>query len=123
VCCTANEGCKIKNSKIETAPLKIEAALGAKSPEDKLVLKPVTGTQFAEYQFEGALCVEGSNKNKIRGHMTLTWPKGREEATEQALGINIPFSSEELEWVNLPAMGVVGNINLKLASGKAWSFH
>ena len=52
----ANSKCSLKGTKIESKPLKIEPALYGKSPEDKVVLKPVTGTLFMEASFLGATC-------------------------------------------------------------------
>jgi hypothetical protein len=121
-CNEAPSGCTIKGDQGETPALKLEASLGAKSPEVTLVLKPVTGETFAEFTLEGGeQCGLGVQHLKIKGKATLTLPTGREEAAEQLLSFNVPLSSGEL--VGIGAAGLEGSASLKLASGKAWSFH
>jgi hypothetical protein len=113
--CAANDGCSLKGTTIETKPLTVEAALGAKSPEDTLVLKPATGRIFAEFTLQGEPCGR-AGVEELTGPMTVTAPKGREELVEQ--GIAIHTKSEELN-----GWAVKGAFNAKTASGKAWSFH
>lgn len=113
--CAASGVCSLKGTTIETKPLKIEAALGAKSPEDTLVLKPATGRIFAEFTLQGATCSR-AGVEELTGPMTVVAPKGREELVEQEIAIHT--DEEELSgWV------VKGKFNAKTASGKAWSFH
>ena len=113
--CAASGVCSLKGTTIETKPLKIEAALGAKSPEDTLVLKPATGRVFAEFTLQGATCSR-AGVEELTGPMTVAAPKGREELVEQELAIH---TSEE----ELSGWAVKGKFAVKTASGKAWSFH
>jgi hypothetical protein len=124
--CWGNNECDLESETIETKPLSVEAALGAKSPEDKLVLKPVSGTLIAEYKVTNPGepgCGGASKKNQISGKATLILPKGREELAEQELLANITEFNSELKWDGGSAISMEGAVNLKLASGKAWSFH
>ncbi|MGH2911212.1 MAG: hypothetical protein ACRDJ3_01915, partial [Solirubrobacteraceae bacterium] len=45
--------CSLASKTIESKPLTIQAALGTKSPEDTVTLKPPSGTTFLEFTFEG----------------------------------------------------------------------
>jgi hypothetical protein len=113
-------GCSLRGETIETKPLKLEAALGSKSPEDTLLLKPVTGTTWAEFTIEGGSCnVAGTNR--LQGRATFVLSKGREELVEQELLFRTK-TSEELK-VGVAGVELNGEINLKLASGKGWSYH
>jgi hypothetical protein len=105
-------------SRIESKPLTLEAALGSKSPEDTLVLKPTTGTIVAEYTLEGSKCAL-AGVVQLKGKMQFTLPKGREELASQEVLVR---SGGYLTW---GAAGVTlgGKVKFKLASGKAWSFH
>lgn len=111
-------GCHLTSETIETKALKLEAALGGKSPEDTLVLKPVTGTTWAEFVVEGGTC---SGDDRLQGKATFVLSKGREEAAEQELY----FGQKESGELKIGAVGaeLKGKIKLKLASAKGWSFH
>jgi hypothetical protein len=124
--CWGHGECDLESETIESKPLNVEAALGAKSPEDKLVLKPVTGTLIAEYKVTNPGepgCGGASKKNQISGKATLILPKGRGELVEQELLTNITELNSELKWDGGSAVTMEGAVSLKLASGKAWSFH
>jgi len=115
-------GCFLKSATIESKPLSVAAALGGKSPEDALVLKPVSGKVFAEFQVGG---VEGclfAGVNQLKGKAMLVLPRGREELAEQEVLIRTTASSEEFKW-NEGFVAFTGGVKAKLASGKAWSFH
>jgi hypothetical protein len=121
--CSANGGCSVSGGTIESKPLKVEAALGAKSPEDTVLLKPVTKPAFAEFTLTGGGC-PWAGVIGVRGKATLTLPKGREELAEQELSLYVNAESlEELVWENIPPMTLEGKVKLKLTSGKVWSFH
>jgi hypothetical protein len=111
------QSCALSSPKIESKPLKIEAALGSKSPEDTVVLKPVTGKVFAEYTIVGSSCALDEEDGEVEGQATFVLSKGREEAAEQELlvrgSLKAPFGSWTLG----------GKVKVKLSSGKSWSFH
>lgn len=115
-------GCSLEGTKIESKPLKMEPALYEKSPEDKVVLKPVTGKLFMEISVGGASCADPEEGAEIEGQMTLALPKGREELAEQELEFVTPLVAGELHgWIGSWTLG--GDVKAKLASGKSWSFH
>jgi hypothetical protein len=59
----------------------------------------------------------------MEGHVTFTMPKGREEAVEQTfVAQGTKESPDGLTFLKDPA-NLTGKFKLKLASGKAWSFH
>ena len=119
-CHSLTKNCILSSKSIESKPLSIEAALGGKSPEDTLLLKPVSGTTFLEFTFEGESCGFAGRK-VATGHTMFTFPKGREEAVEQGLNINAP-PIETLKMGNLELV-LRGEVKVELASGKDWSFH
>jgi hypothetical protein len=121
--CWGHAECELASETIESKPLKVEAALGAKSPEDKFILKPVTGNIVAEYKVTNGSECGAPERNSINGKATLILPKGREELAEQELSLNLTDSTTELKWDNSSEVLVKGAVKLKLASGKAWSFH
>jgi hypothetical protein len=113
--CVSNDGCSLTSTTIETKPLKVEAALGSKSPEDTVVLKPATGRVFAEFTLQGATCSR-AGVEELTGPVTVAVAKGREELVEQEVVAHTRV--EELDgWV------LKGKFDVKLASGKGWSFH
>jgi hypothetical protein len=113
--CASDDGCSLTSTTIETKPLKVEAALGGKSPEDTVVLKPATGRVFAEFTLQGATCSR-AGVEELTGPVTVAVTKGREELVEQEVVAHT--SGEELDgWV------LKGKFDVKLASGKGWSFH
>jgi hypothetical protein len=110
-----NTGCTISGGVIESAALKLEAALGGKSPEDTLALKPESGKGFLKFVLTGNSCAfEGSNT--ISGKATFTLPHGREELASQELSFNVGAGETS------PEIKLTGHASVKLASGKAWSF-
>jgi hypothetical protein len=58
---------------------------------------------------------------QLRGSAKLIMPKGREESAEQAL--TFTSGEGELKWGSNVGVILKGSAKLKLASGKAWSFH
>ncbi|MGH2913071.1 MAG: hypothetical protein ACRDJ3_11425, partial [Solirubrobacteraceae bacterium] len=108
----------IEGSKIETKPLKIEAALGSKNPEDTLLLKPQTGTTFAEINFSNPECVLGPTQ-KLTGQARFIMPHGQEELASQT--IQLHAGTAELRMGSFEIL-LGGSIKAKLTSGSAWSF-
>jgi hypothetical protein len=118
-CQSEAAGCPLESSQITSKPLVLEAALGSKSPEDTLVLKPATGTIVAEYAFIGESCGL-AGVVQLKGKMKFVMPKGREELAEQELLVR----AGEGELKSGSAEVVLGGkIKAKLTSAKAWSFH
>jgi hypothetical protein len=114
--------CSVKGGgAIESKPLSVVAALGGKSPEDTLVLKPASGGVLAEFQVEGTSC-QLAGLVRLTGKVTVVLPEGREELAEQEVLMRTTISSGELKW-NGTGMGLDGGVKVMLASGKAWSFH
>jgi hypothetical protein len=114
--------CSVKGSgAIESKPLSVAAALGGKSPEDTLVLKPASGAVLAEFQVVGASCALAGRVD-LAGKVTVVLPEGREELAEQELSMRTTIGSGELTW-NSTGMWLEGGVKAMLASGKAWSFH
>ncbi|MGH2913076.1 MAG: hypothetical protein ACRDJ3_11450 [Solirubrobacteraceae bacterium] len=115
----ANNGNCIVPSTIESKPLTIEAALGSTSPEDKLTLKPTTGTTFMEFNITGLEC-QLFGSARITGKMKNLLPKGQTELAEQELQLHT--EGGELAWSSAPVT-VTGTIKLKLTTSQTWSFH
>jgi hypothetical protein len=114
--------CSVKGGgAIESKPLSVVAALGGKSPEDTLVLKPASGAVLAEFQVVGASC-QLAGLARLTGKVTVVLPEGREELAEQEVLMRTTISSGELLW-NGTGMWLEGGVKVMLASGKAWSFH
>ena len=118
-CHMTTPNCTLSSTAIESKPLTMEAALGGKSPEDTLLLKPTAGTTFMEFKLEGERCGL-AGKHVVTGNATFTLPQGREEAAEQYL--NVHTGEGELK-MSSAALAVKGEVKLKLVSGKSWSFH
>jgi len=118
-CSYRGNGCVLSSTSIESKPLSVEAALGGKSPEDTLLLKPSAGTTFLEFKLEGGSCAL-AGKKLVTGRAMFTLPKGREEAAEQLL--NVHTGEGELKMGTI-SFTLWGEVKLKLASGKNWSFH
>ncbi|MGH2912319.1 MAG: hypothetical protein ACRDJ3_07560 [Solirubrobacteraceae bacterium] len=117
--CSGQGACSlIEGSKIETKPLKIEAALGSKNPEDTLLLKPQTGTTFAEIKFPGEECVFFGTQ-KLTGQARFIMPHGQEELASQT--IELHAGTAELRMGSFEML-LGGSIKAKLTSGSAWSF-
>ena len=99
-----------------------EAKLAAgKSPEDTAELA-ATGSPKTLFQFfTNENCDALPYDNVVQGSVTLQAPKGQTEAAEQE------FTGEGMLSKNLKIEGkpvyLTGKLKLKLASGKAWSFH
>jgi hypothetical protein len=119
-CHSTSSHCSLVGTKIESKPLKMEAALGEKSPEDKVVLKPVTGKLFMEFSVGGTGCTVAEEGAEIEGQATFILPKGREESAEQE--VQTHAKEGELKGY-LGAWTLGGTVKAKLTSGKKWSFH
>ncbi len=97
------------------------------APEDKLLLAAKVSEDLNEFWFnEGDICslLEGSFQQFMKGQVTFSMPKGREEAVEQTIvGQGAKESPSELTFLpkEHPAY-LTGKLKIKLASGKAWSF-
>jgi len=119
-CNDVGGNCVLSSPSIESKPLSVEAALGSKSPEDTLLLKPSAGagTTFLEFKLEGERCAL-AGKKLVTGQAVFTLPKGREEAAEQLLNVH---TEGELKMASF-SFTLRGEVKLKLASGKNWSFH
>ena len=102
-------------------PLEGKLAAG-KSPEDTSELAGTGGTQKLWTEFTtNQECDLFSFLNPIKGTVTLQVPKGQTEATEQELTAEGKLS-KGLTWYST-SVYLTGKVKLKLASGKAWSFH
>jgi hypothetical protein len=117
---TSPSRCSLKSTTIESQPLTMSAALGSKSPEDVVTLKPTTGTLFLEYKYaesEGG-CPTG---NHVTGKVELLLHAGQTEAAEQE------FTFSEAPGELFGTLGgefhIYAAAKMKLASAKAWSFH
>jgi hypothetical protein len=119
---TPGSPCSVKGSgAIESKPLSVAAALGGKSPEDTLVLKPASGAVLAEFQVVGTSCQIAGSVH-LTGKVTVVLSEGREELAEQEVLMRTTISSGELSW-NGTHIWLEGGVKVMLASGKAWSFH
>ncbi len=117
-CVLKASGCSLEKGIIESKPLKVEAALGSKSPEDTVLLKPVKGEDFARFIINGTCIIAG--ESELQGKIKLVLPKGREEATQQEFRVNT--AEKELLWNDTSVHLIVG-AKAKLESAKGWSFH
>jgi hypothetical protein len=115
-------GCGLVGTTIESKPLKLEAALGSKSPEDTLLVKPVSGKVFADWKIEDIEGCEQSGESALEGMAKFILPKGREELAEQELEPHVTKATDELQWGSF-GVSVSGKVKVKLTSGKGWSFH
>ena len=119
----ARGGCRLKSKTIESEPLTMEATLGKASPEDIVKLKPVSGNAFTEFTLEGEgdFCQPGVRK--VTGELELVLPKGREELAQQTARVQINEGELKIGGANAFVIGTENQAGIKLASGKAWSFH
>jgi hypothetical protein len=115
--------CSLASTTIESKALKLTAALGSKSPEDKLAIEPASGEVLAEIHFGGSSerCVFNNKTAKLEGKAKLVLPKGREEMVEQPLQLTIASAGEL--YVGGDVVSLEGEYKLKLSSGKGWSYH
>jgi hypothetical protein len=112
---TAGE-CKVATS-IKTVAVKGEATTGT-SPDDKVVLKPASGTSFTTIEFEGAKCAL-AGEQAVKGQVTIDAPKGVTPAAKQKITVN---DSTGLK-VGVNAATITGEAELALVSGEEFSFH
>ena len=121
-------GCEI-NSTIEGFPT--EAALTKGASEDTALLTGL-GTKKNIWQLEfneGDSCGQAGWAFDLRGHVTLALPAGQTEAAEQTVSFVAEKEStsglqmEATEGGSYGGVTTTGKLKLKLASGKAWSFH
>ncbi len=98
------------------------------APEDKLIIAPKTNEDLMEFFFEEEdKCEQAEHALQalLKGQMTLSMPKGREEAIEQTfVGQGTKESPSEMTMLSKehPAY-LTGKFKLKLTSGAKWSFH
>ena len=116
-----HKNCELNDqTRIGLLPLEAKMALG-KAPEDTAELAG-TGTVKAWTEFwPNEECEELNGPDTIRGSVTIQAPKGQTEATEQEF-VGEGSLSNGLKWY-AQSVYFSGKFKLKLASGKAWSFH
>lgn len=118
-------GCEMEYPEIPFRSLEGVLTKGT-APEDKLKLQPQTaGHELGEIPF-GSDCALGPAGQPMYGAVTLNMVKGQEENTEQTFeGQGTKESPSELKTFSRTgsATYITGKLKLKLASGKAWSFH
>jgi hypothetical protein len=119
------KGCEMESPEI---PFYLDEGVLTKgtAPEDKLKLQPQTkGHELGEIPF-GSACGLGPAGQPMYGAVTLNMIKGQEESAEQTFeGQGTKESPSELVTFSRTgeATYITGKLKLKLASGKAWSFH
>ncbi len=120
-CHVTSPSCSLGSEVIESNALTVEAALGGKSPEDVVVLKPATkGGVIAEYEIVGCSSREG--ERALTGSIKLVLEKGGEELAAQPFAFDVTSASRELR-LGESGVSLTGAMTVKLASGKSWSFH
>jgi hypothetical protein len=93
-----------------------------KSPEDTTELAGENSSKtWFSFEPKEACIFFGGEDGSIKGTATLKTPKGQTEATEQEL-VGEGEASSGLSIYSYPVY-FTGKVKLKLASGKAWSFH
>ena len=115
--------CELQRPEIPFWQLEAVVTKGT-SPEDKFKLQAqVKGHEIGEIPF-GEACGFGPAQPMF-GAMTLNMAKGQQENTEQTLeGQGTKESPSELRTINSgDPTYITGKLKIKLASGKAWSFH
>ena len=118
---THNAYCELEGSTLGFVALEAKLAVG-KSPEDAAELAGTGGTQKLWTEFTtNEECDLFSFLNPVKGTVTLQAPKGQTEAAEQEFTAEGKLS-KGLTWFQQTAY-LTGKVKLKLASGKAWSFH
>ncbi len=121
-------GCELKTGIGVASGVEGAAAAEGTAPEDKLLLAPTLNEDLNEFwlnEEENCSLREGSFQQFMKGQITFSMPKGREEAVEQTIvGQGAKESPSELTFLpkEHPAY-LTGKFKIKLASGKAWSFH
>jgi hypothetical protein len=117
--------CELQSPEIPFYKLEAVLTKGA-SPEDSFKLQPQTkGHELGEIPF-GSECGLGPATQPIYGAVTLNMTKGQQENTEQTLeGQGAKETPSELKTFSRTGSPtyITGKLKLKLASGKAWSFH
>jgi hypothetical protein len=122
------KSCELENGEsLWTDPLEAKLALGAISPEDAAEFSAVNARkQWMEVNLREDGCasligIAPGNEWEIRGKLTVKVPTGQQESTEQELVFE---HAEGLYSFNTgQPVSITGKLKLKLASGKAWSFH
>jgi hypothetical protein len=117
-----DESCALEGTEIWMSSLTAKMSLGSKSPEDGVELKPSLGNEWFAFGGRGSCEISSiDSEGSIIGTVTLKAVKGQTEAVEQE------FVGEGEAGKGLTRYGApvyfTGKFKLKLASGKAWSFH
>lgn len=120
-CVSTGSKCSLVGTKMESVALKLEAKLGANKPEDTLVIKPASGKELIPFEFSGSSCAYANEEYELTGQITAKLPTGQEELAEQELVFATTTASGELKWGSF-SMSLSGAVDVKLASGEAWSF-
>ncbi len=119
-CHVTSPSCSLGSETIESNALTLEAALGGKSPEDVVVLKPATkGGVIAEYEIVGC---SREGERALTGSIKLVLEKGGEELAAQPFAFDVTSASRELR-LGESGVSLTGAMTVKLGSGKSWSFH
>jgi hypothetical protein len=116
--CAAAGKCELVGTKINTAPISVEATLDGVLAVTA-TFKPKTTNVFTTLLFTGTLCGIGGEVQGVTGHVAVLAPTGQDERTVQQ--INVDAAGTALEVGEAPAT-LTGSALLKLASGKTWSF-
>jgi hypothetical protein len=114
--CSSNAPACPVTPTISTKEVSGSAALGAKSPESTLTIKPKTGENLMTLKFTGSRCAISALP--VKGQFTMTLPEGQTEQSEHELVV----SSTELKTAGNTDT-LTGAVKDKLASGSEWSFH
>jgi hypothetical protein len=115
-----NEFCKLEEQPETIGLLALEAKMAVgKSPEDASEFTATNSTKLWTEFVTNEECNVLSTYNPIKGSVTLQAPKGQTEVAEQEF---IGHLTTGLKWYS-QTVYLSGKVKLKLASGKAWSFH
>ena len=113
--------CELQESNIDSSSLEGKLSAGTLS-EDLTEITPLGGTHevFRTKIREGCVLL-GGDELTIKGTTTLKSPQGKTEAAEQEFA-GEGETGKGLTWDEQPVY-LTGKLKLKLATGKAWSFH
>jgi hypothetical protein len=117
----AVSGCEI-GSEITTEALEGSPTLGT-YPEDKIELKPQSGTTFGAVPFDSINSCAFKSAVALKGKLTLSLPRGQEDWMEQIFaGQGTKESPGHLEMLGDPVY-VTGKLKLSQTTLRSWSFH
>ncbi len=118
-----NSSCELSGSTLTTYPLEAKLSLGT-SPEDGAELTPKSPFAPNWLEFKVSECnLLGEADHPISGTLALKLAKGQTEAVEQEFVGEGEASKGLYGFNSKEPIYVTGKFKLKLASGKAWSFH